>query len=154
MQTDLVSGKHEISSLDQLKALASRLAGDLIVGDIILLSGDLGAGKTTFTQFLGEALCVEDAITSPTYTIVSEYVVKNHADIKVLIHIDVYRMQDSASVNTEYIQEIMQTAKDRGAVVVVEWGELLQYRSHNRTWHVRMQARGKEHERVVEVVHL
>ena len=94
----------------------------------MLLSGNLGAGKTTFTQFLGEALGVEGRITSPTYTLVGEYPVRGNADIRGLIHIDLYRTQEgqkSNALNNEYIHEILQGAQEHKAVIIIEWGELL-----------------------------
>ncbi len=120
-------GKHEIATLEDLGKFAKALADELVPGDVVLLSGNLGAGKTTFTQFLGKALGVEGEIVSPTYTLVGEYTIAGQRAIKELIHVDLYRTGDAAGaapLNTEYIQEIFATAPSRGAVVVMEWGEL------------------------------
>lgn len=69
-------------------ALGEKIAGLLKKGDVILLDGDLGAGKTTFTKGIGRGLGVKRVINSPTFTIVKEY----HGDNVVLNHLDLYRL--------------------------------------------------------------
>lgn len=141
MQTDPLDGNYTVSSLIELQAFASNLAHKLAPGHIILLSGNLGAGKTTFTQFLGKALGVVDSITSPTYTLVGEYSIQGTGAIQEFIHIDLYRTQGGpapAVLNSNYIQEIIESAKARKAVVIIEWGELLatQLLSGKTVWHI------------------
>lgn len=149
-------GTHNIASLEALHGLASSVATELQAGDVVLLSGQLGAGKTTFTQFLGKALWVEDAITSPTFTLVGEYHANNNFDIATLIHIDLYRVGEqtnaqSVPLNNNYIHELLSSAKEQKAVVVIEWGELLTREIHNRLWRIEFKQGDSENERVVTV---
>lgn len=98
------------------RALAARLAGCLRPGDVILLQGDLGAGKTTFTQGLAAALGVDVAVTSPTFTLMNIYNTTAGFD---LIHVDVYRLERLFEVVDLALPEMLED----GSVVVIEWGE-------------------------------
>jgi tRNA threonylcarbamoyladenosine biosynthesis protein TsaE len=105
------------SSVDETHALAGALAPMLRAGDLLLLSGDLGAGKTAFTQGLGRGLGVAEPITSPTFTLANEY---DGARLR-LHHLDVYRMESMAEVFDVDLPELL----DDDAVVVIEWGEAI-----------------------------
>jgi len=95
------------------RALATALAELLTDGDLLVLTGDLGAGKTCFTQGLGAGLGVQDRITSPTFTLVAEYEGRLR-----LHHLDVYRLDGPADTTDLDLHEL---AED--GVTVVEWGE-------------------------------
>ena len=139
MNANSLIGIHQIQTLEQLSALAGRLAYELRAGDVILFSGNLGAGKTTFTQFLGKSLGVEGKITSPTYTLVGEYPIIGNPNIATLIHMDLYRMGEAEKklpLNNEYIQEVIDTAALSKAVVVIEWAEKLAYVPVSRCWKI------------------
>jgi len=97
--------------------LAAALAGLIRPGDLLILAGDLGAGKTAFTQGLGAALGVADRITSPTFTIAQEY---EGTDL-TLHHLDVYRLERLDEISDVGLAEIL----DDGSVVVVEWGDAI-----------------------------
>jgi tRNA threonylcarbamoyladenosine biosynthesis protein TsaE len=101
-------------SADDTRDLAAQLAGVAVAGDVILLSGDLGAGKTTFTQGFGRGLGVPDRITSPTFTLVQTYVGR----LK-LVHVDVYRLDHLQEVVDLGLPELL----DDRAVALIEWGE-------------------------------
>ncbi len=91
---------------------AARTAGKLRPGDVLVLSGDLGAGKTVFTKGLAKGLGVKEMVNSPTFTIVKEY----RSGRLPLFHMDVYRISDEEDVGLEdYF--------DRNGVTVIEWGE-------------------------------
>lgn len=95
-------------------AFAKRIADKLKGGETILLSGDLGAGKTTFTKGLALALGVKETVTSPTFTYVREY------DGRLpLFHFDMYRVADADEVYELGLEEYFY----RGGVVVVEWNK-------------------------------
>jgi tRNA threonylcarbamoyl adenosine modification protein YjeE len=96
--------------------LARRVATALRPGDVLLLSGELGSGKTTFTQALGRALGVGQPITSPTFVLVGVYPTRAGFD---LIHADLYRLERRSEVVDLGLAEMV----DDGAVAVVEWGE-------------------------------
>jgi tRNA threonylcarbamoyladenosine biosynthesis protein TsaE len=103
-------------SPEATRELAGSLAGLVREGDLVLLSGDLGAGKTAFVQGLGAALGVEGRITSPTFTLAQEY---DGTSLR-LNHLDVYRLTDSAEVHDLGLAELLEDG-----VTVVEWGERL-----------------------------
>jgi len=96
--------------------LARALATVLARGDLVILSGDLGAGKTFFTRALARALEVsrEERITSPTFTLIHEYVGRIP-----IAHADLYRVADE----DELAQLGLRERRGDGAVLVVEWGE-------------------------------
>jgi tRNA threonylcarbamoyladenosine biosynthesis protein TsaE len=98
------------------KALAHRLAQALRPGDLVVVSGPLGAGKTFFTRALCRALGVpaDLPITSPTFTLVHE-----HEGRIPIVHADLYRLRSSAEVN----ELGLYARRGEGAVLVVEWGE-------------------------------
>ena len=103
-------------SADQTKALAAALAELARPGDLLLLAGDLGAGKTAFTQGFGAALGVAERITSPTFTLVNQ-----HEGRLVLNHLDVYRIEQLAEVLDIGLPELL----DEGGVTVIEWGDAI-----------------------------
>lgn len=94
---------------------AAALAGILEGGDVIILVGDLGAGKTTFTQFLGRALDVVGRITSPTFVIAREHAPRGAGP--GLVHVDAYRLADPG----EFADLDLESDLD-SSVTVVEWG--------------------------------
>jgi tRNA threonylcarbamoyladenosine biosynthesis protein TsaE len=101
-------------SADGTRAFAQRLGALLRAGDIVLLAGDLGAGKTVFTKGIAVALGISEPVVSPTFTIVREY------DAAVpLVHVDVYRL--------DHLQELHDLGLDDlvgdDTVTVVEWGD-------------------------------
>ena len=99
---------------EQTREIAARLADTLKGGEVILLSGDLGAGKTTFTKGLAAALGVEETVTSPTFNYVKEYNGR-----LPLYHFDMYRVADADEVYELGLEEYFY----RGRVVVVEWNK-------------------------------
>jgi tRNA threonylcarbamoyladenosine biosynthesis protein TsaE len=102
-------------SADETRALAARLGPLLSAGDLILLGGDLGAGKTTFTQGLARSLDIRQPVTSPTFTLVHSY----EGGRLRLLHADVYRL--------EHLQEVIDLGLpeqlEEGAAAVIEWGD-------------------------------
>jgi tRNA threonylcarbamoyladenosine biosynthesis protein TsaE len=104
-------------SPDDMRRMGAALAQVLRPGDTVLLGGDLGAGKTTFTQGLAGALGVTEVVTSPTFVLVHGYRTSLGWD---LVHADVWRLSQLQEVIDLAIPEL----QDEGAVVVVEWGEM------------------------------
>ncbi len=99
---------------EELLALGERLGNLLKKNDVLILTGELGAGKTTFTKGLARGLDIHQMIKSPTYTIVREY--EGHLP---LYHLDVYRIEgDADSID---LDEFL----FGGGVTVIEWGNLL-----------------------------
>lgn len=97
-----------------------RLAAVLPRPCLVLLSGDLGAGKTTMVKGLAEGLGVarEEDVASPSYTLIHEY----HGDSTSLYHIDLYRLDTTEQVGTLGLEDLLGFEMDPQAVVVIEWG--------------------------------
>jgi len=104
-------------SPDATRAVAAALGELLVAGDVILLVGDLGAGKTAFAQGLARGLGIDEPVTSPTFTIVQEY-----AGRLPLAHVDVYRLDRVQDLYDLGFDELI----DGTGVTVVEWGDLVE----------------------------
>ena len=122
-----MTGVFEVGSVEETWELAKKLASELKPGDVICLEGDLGAGKTTFTQGLAAALGVPGRVTSPTFCIVQEHrrqsnnrtIEQSNNSPDLLVHMDLYRLHGEDDVIAigweDYLAE--------GAILVVEWPE-------------------------------
>ncbi|MFM8946021.1 MAG: tRNA (adenosine(37)-N6)-threonylcarbamoyltransferase complex ATPase subunit type 1 TsaE [Actinomycetota bacterium] len=106
-----------VRSLAETHALAAAIAGLAKVGDVILLAGDRGAGKTAFAQGFGRALGITEPITSPTFTVVHTY----DTGRVVLHHADLYRLDRRSEVDDLGLDEL---TEGRG-ILLVEWGDVL-----------------------------
>ena len=104
-------------SAEETQEVGKLLATELSGGEVISLLGDLGGGKTTFTQGLAAELGVKEAITSPTFTIMKKYPVE-HNTIENLFHLDLYRLGDAQELVDIGFMDI---ASDPHNVVVIEW---------------------------------
>jgi len=102
---------------DETKAIGFNLASKLNKKDIVILSGDLGSGKTKFTEGFLSFFGLQDEISSPTFTIVNEY---SKNDINIY-HFDVYRLEDL----DEFYAIGGQDYFDNG-ICLIEWGELIE----------------------------
>jgi tRNA threonylcarbamoyladenosine biosynthesis protein TsaE len=108
------------ASAETTRELAAGLAALLEPTDVILLSGDLGAGKTTFTQGLARGLGVAGPVTSPTFTLVRSYDGRwQDGRPMCLLHADVYRLDHLQEIIDLGLAELV----EEGAAAVVEWGE-------------------------------
>ncbi|UKY50920.1 tRNA (adenosine(37)-N6)-threonylcarbamoyltransferase complex ATPase subunit type 1 TsaE [Streptomyces inhibens] len=106
-----------VKSSDQMQELGRRLAPLLRPGDLVLLTGELGAGKTTLTRGLGEGLGVRGAVTSPTFVIA-----RVHPSLvggPALVHVDAYRLGGGL----DEMEDLDLDVSLPESVVVVEWGE-------------------------------
>ena len=114
---------------EELLALGERLGHLLQKDDVLILTGELGAGKTTFTKGIGQALGVERVINSPTFTIMKIYDVTNHVnDIKKLYHLDVYRIGSS---NDDF--ELEEYFYQNG-LTIIEWANIIEDLLPEDTW--------------------
>ncbi len=104
-----------VATADDMRALGRRLAAVLLPGDLVVLSGDLGAGKTTLVQGIGAGLGVRGPVTSPTFVIA-----RVHPSLTggpALVHADAYRLASPAEVDDLDLDASLETS-----VTVVEWG--------------------------------
>ncbi|MFM7068387.1 MAG: tRNA (adenosine(37)-N6)-threonylcarbamoyltransferase complex ATPase subunit type 1 TsaE [Actinomycetes bacterium] len=106
----------ETTSVEDTRALAAALSELARPCDLILLVGDLGAGKTAFTQGFGAGLGVEGPITSPTFALVRSY--EGRLDLH---HLDVYRLEQIGEALDLGLSELL----DDGAVTLIEWGDTI-----------------------------
>lgn len=104
-----------VNNLDETKDLAHTFADTLRIGDIVLLSGDLGAGKTTFTQFVFKYLGVTGVVNSPTFAVLKTYQAK---DI-TLNHFDAYRINTAEAIECGFDEVI----SSRDGITFIEWSE-------------------------------
>lgn len=103
-----------LKGLKETEEFGEKLGSILKPGDIISLTGDLGAGKTTLTKSIGKGLGVEDYITSPTFTLINEY--KGRLN---LYHFDVYRLEGPIDLYDLGFEEYIYS----NGVSIIEWGD-------------------------------
>jgi tRNA threonylcarbamoyladenosine biosynthesis protein TsaE len=106
---------HEVATPEAMNALGREIGGLCQAGDLILLNGPLGAGKTVFVQGIGAALGIQD-VTSPTFVIS-----RIHKAPLPLIHVDVYRLLEAGRASM-YLDDLDLDSPREGAVTVIEWG--------------------------------
>lgn len=99
-----------------MRSLGARLGSACIGGDVVVLSGDLGAGKTTITQGIAVGLGIAEPITSPTFVIARVHA--NSGDRPDLVHVDAYRLGSLVEVDDLDLESDLERS-----VMVVEWGE-------------------------------
>jgi tRNA threonylcarbamoyladenosine biosynthesis protein TsaE len=107
-------------SIEETHAFAKKIAEQVKNGGVLALQGNLGAGKTTFTQGLAKALRIEDKILSPTFVVMRQHQIPNSETM--LYHIDLYRMTSVESLKELGLEEILSNPKN---IVVIEWPEKL-----------------------------
>jgi len=134
-----------LATADDTHAFGRRLAGVLRPGDLLLLTGPLGAGKTALTQGIGAGLEVQGAVTSPTFVIA-----RVHRGAVPLVHADAYRLGAAADPRAE-IDDLDLDASVADAVTVVEWGEGLVERLNDEYLQVRIN-RCDDDTRVIDLV--
>jgi tRNA threonylcarbamoyladenosine biosynthesis protein TsaE len=106
-----------VNSPEQMGELGRRLAKLLRAGDLVMLTGELGAGKTTLTRGLGEGLGVRGAVTSPTFVIARVH--PSLGDGPPLVHVDAYRLAGGL----DDMEDLDLDVSLPESVIVVEWGE-------------------------------
>ena len=130
-----MTGSFEVNSVEETWELARKLAAELKPGDVICLEGELGAGKTTFTQGLAAALGVPGRVNSPTFCIVQEHrrqsanqsigqsvnqsISQSDNSPSFLVHMDLYRLHGENDVIAVGWEDYLA----QGAILVVEWPE-------------------------------
>lgn len=111
--------KSQQETIDLGKKIAEQFKG----GDIVLLEGDLGAGKTTLTKGIAKFFGITDTIISPTFTLMNSYPIKtNNSELKTLIHIDTYRLENENDLIEIGVEDYL---GDPNTICLIEWPEKL-----------------------------
>jgi tRNA threonylcarbamoyladenosine biosynthesis protein TsaE len=126
------------------KALAIAISQVAVAGDLVILAGELGAGKTTFAQGFATGLGITDSVTSPTFTLVREY----EGPGLGLRHLDVYRLHQLSEATDLGLSEML----DEEAVMLVEWGDAIVAALPSDHLDVRITFGDGDDDRLVEVV--
>ncbi|MGJ5676121.1 MAG: tRNA (adenosine(37)-N6)-threonylcarbamoyltransferase complex ATPase subunit type 1 TsaE [Nostochopsis sp.] len=115
-----------LTDAEATRSLGVTLGQYLSANSVILLEGDLGAGKTTLVQGIGEGLGITEPIVSPTFTLINEYTTGRLP----LYHLDLYRLepQEVAALNLETYWEGFEVAL---GIVAIEWADRMSYQPHN-----------------------
>lgn len=145
MTTVLSMSVRALPNLDATRDLARRVAVDLAAGDVVLLDGPLGAGKTTFTKAVVEALGGDPAVvTSPTFTLLHQYEGLTGA----IVHVDAYRLSGPADLDG-----LGFTDAAAEAVALIEWGERVApvFAEHPACWRIRL-AHSEDGARSAEII--
>ena len=138
-QTQIPAGQWTSSSAAETFALGQRVGNELSGGEILLLSGPLGAGKTMFVKGLANGLGIDaEEVTSPSFTLVNPY----EARLR-LYHIDLYRLDEGASA--AHAVDLDELLTDEQAVIVIEWAERLGgYHLPASVWQITITGDGDE----------
>ncbi|MEO0457471.1 MAG: tRNA (adenosine(37)-N6)-threonylcarbamoyltransferase complex ATPase subunit type 1 TsaE [Cyanobacteria bacterium P01_A01_bin.114] len=118
-------------TLDLANAIATQHLGEqlgrcLLAGSVLLLEGNLGSGKTTLVQGLGQGLGIPDSIDSPTFTLINEYL----GGRVPLYHVDLYRLSPEEA-DTLYLETYWQGEEVEPGILAIEWAERLRYLPDN-----------------------
>jgi tRNA threonylcarbamoyladenosine biosynthesis protein TsaE len=130
-------------SVADTQRLATVLSQVVQPGDLILLAGELGAGKTAFTKGLAAAIGIDETVTSPTFVLVQEY-----DGPLPLAHVDVYRLEHPAELPDLGLDDLL----DGTRLVVVEWGDTIAAALPTDRLEVHLRFGATEDERAVEIV--
>jgi tRNA threonylcarbamoyladenosine biosynthesis protein TsaE len=128
------------SSPAETRAIAAALAPSFVSGDIVVLSGDLGAGKTCFVQGAAEALGVRSRVTSPSFVLVREYV----GSIRIA-HVDVYRLNSLQELIDLGYEELF----DPDVLVFIEWGDAVSGLLPEERVEVELRVESEERRRIM-----
>ena len=139
---------YKTKSAEETLELGRRLAESFRGGEVLALRGDLGAGKTVLARGIARGLGIKKPITSPTFVLMKVYPVKNHSKIKNLVHVDAYRLEGGASVDSIGLAEYV----GRGdTVCLIEWAEKIGTALPVDAWQVDFKAGEVEKERVIGI---
>jgi tRNA threonylcarbamoyladenosine biosynthesis protein TsaE len=136
-------GTAELPTADDTFALGARLGTGLSAGDVVVLSGPLGAGKTVLAKGIAHAMNVTGVVTSPTFVLARVHP-PQRAGAPAMVHVDVYRLLDHAGADLLAELDSLDLDTDLDdAVVVVEWGEGLVERLSDRHLDIKLE-RGRD----------
>ena len=115
--------KYFTKSEQELIDLGKQIAKDFKGGDIVLLYGDLGAGKTTMTKGIASHFGIDDVV-SPTFTLLQTYEVKSkNSELRTLVHIDTYRLENEEDLVEIGVEDYL---GEKNTICVIEWPEKIE----------------------------
>jgi tRNA threonylcarbamoyladenosine biosynthesis protein TsaE len=133
------AGTAELPTAEDTMALGASLGGKLRAGDVVVLSGPLGAGKTVLAKGIAEAMDVDGPVTSPTFVLARVHPARD-AGSPAMVHVDMYRLLDHTGVDLLGELDSLDLDTDLDdAVVVVEWGEGIVERLSERHLDIRLE---------------
>ncbi|MDT5100250.1 MAG: tRNA threonylcarbamoyladenosine biosynthesis protein TsaE [Mycobacterium sp.] len=133
------AGTAELPTAEDTKALGAQLGGQLHAGDVVVLSGPLGAGKTVLAKGIAEAMDVDGPVTSPTFVLARLHRARQPG-APAMVHVDMYRLLDHAGADLLGELDSLDLDTDLDdAVVVVEWGEGIVERLSERHLDIRLE---------------
>lgn len=136
--------KVHTNTAEKTREFAEEYASIFKNGGILALSGDLGAGKTTFAQGFARGLGIDDRIVSPTFLIIRQYPIPNQKNF--FYHIDLYRMENIDFKNSG-LEEII---SESGNVVLIEWAEKISEYLPENTNNITLKKSNDYHEIEIE----
>ncbi|MGK2882529.1 MAG: tRNA (adenosine(37)-N6)-threonylcarbamoyltransferase complex ATPase subunit type 1 TsaE [Mycobacterium sp.] len=132
-------GHATLNTVHHTIALGVQLGGQLRAGDVVVLSGPLGAGKTVLARGIAQAMDVDGPVTSPTFVLARLHRARQ-PDAPALVHVDVYRLLEATGADLLAELDSLDLDTDlESAVVVVEWGEGLAERLSDRHLDIRLE---------------
>ena len=146
-----------LETAEAMQEFGARVARELRAGDVVCLTGELGAGKTTFTRGLGQALRVRGAVTSPTFVVARTH---PREDGVPFVHIDAYRLQSAAEledldIDWDNVISVVEWGHGMLDTIVDAWLEIIIERSHsadNETRTVTLHAVGDRGRQLAEAL--
>jgi len=133
------AGTAELPTAEDTMALGAKLGGSLHAGDVVVLSGPLGAGKTVLAKGIAEAMDVDGPVTSPTFVLARVHPAREPG-APAMVHVDMYRLLDHTGVDLLGELDSLDLDTDLDdAVVVVEWGEGIVERLSERHLAIRLE---------------
>ena len=125
-----------LADAGQTHARGIALARELPKGSVLLLSGELGAGKTSLVQGLAAGLGITEAVTSPTFALAQHYSRPDAPQQVVLVHLDLYRLELPEAADELFAQE-EELAAESGALLAVEWPQRLSF-TPSQAWQLQL----------------
>lgn len=133
-------------TLEELQLIAQDFVFKLTGGQVYGLNGELGAGKTTFVQFVAKALGIEEVINSPTYNYLKVYEIPNSENI--LIHVDAYKIKSHLDVDSIGLTDYL---NDDKAIILIEWAENIRDFLPSKTKYINFKVLAEEREMLDEI---
>jgi tRNA threonylcarbamoyladenosine biosynthesis protein TsaE len=140
----MIGADYVTSSAEETIALGRQLAPTLKLARLVLLRGDLGAGKTTLVKGIAEGLQAagQEEVTSPTFTLVHEY----RGPEVTVYHVDLYRIDTSRELDTLGVDELL---SEPGHLVLIEWGEKFPRFQRERDVEIRIETVGEQARKII-----